>query len=224
MPRLFQQYPDQKFVQGIDTQPDLTQYAKSVGGVLPGIGDAISAYDAYKAFQEGNYVEAGLDALGVLPFIPSLGGITKTNIFDITKQLAQKEAGEGRAIWDAMRFDEYSKQVPDIQNKALEIKEIFDNIENKYRPYLKSGFITEKGFDKLKTKLSDAYVGMLNSQDAATFNKNFESMKVGLDSAEQYKEFYYDLLKDLGDTHVGIPKLQVIENLQYKDPFGDTTK
>lgn len=76
MPRLFQQYPDQKFVQGIDTQPDLTQYAKTAGGVLPGIGDAISAYDAYKAFQEGNYGEAGLNALGVLPFIPSLGGIT----------------------------------------------------------------------------------------------------------------------------------------------------
>lgn len=224
MPRLFQQYPDQKFVQGVDKQPDLKEYAKTAGGVLPGIGDVISAYDTYKSFQEGNYGEAGLNALGILPFIPSLGGITKTNILDITKQLAEKEANQGKAIWDALRFDEYVKQVPDIQNKALEIKEIFDNIENKYRSYLKSGFITEKGFDKLKNKISDAYVGILNSQDAATFNKNFESMKAGLDNAEQYKEFYYDLLKDLGDAHVGTPKLQVIENVNYKDPFGDTTK
>jgi hypothetical protein len=89
MSRLFEQYPNQKFVQGVDTQADLTQYAKTAGGVLPGIGDAISAYDAYKAFQEGNYGEAGLNALGILPFIPSLGGITK-NVSKETKDILSK--------------------------------------------------------------------------------------------------------------------------------------
>ena len=84
MPRLFQQYPDQKFVQGVPTDNvDLTGYAKTAGSVLPGIGDAISAYDAYKAFKEGNYGEAGLNALGILPFVPSLGGMTK----DISKKV-----------------------------------------------------------------------------------------------------------------------------------------
>lgn len=90
MPSLFKQNPNQKFVQGIPTDNvDFTGYAKTAAGVLPGIGDAISAYDTYKSLQEGNYGEAGLNALGLIPFIPSLGGITK-NVSKETKDLLSK--------------------------------------------------------------------------------------------------------------------------------------
>ena len=42
-------------------------------GLAPGAGDLQSAYEAVNSAREGNYGEAGLNALGVLPFIPSLG-------------------------------------------------------------------------------------------------------------------------------------------------------
>lgn len=224
MPRLFQQYPDQKFVQGVPKQVDLTDYAKNAGSVLPGIGDAISAYDTYKSLREGNYGEAGLNALGILPFVPALGGMVKSNVLDISKQLAEKEAKVGSDIWNSLRFDEYTKNIPEIQKRTEELTPIFDNIQNKYKEYFSPYFITEDYFNKTKAKINDAYEGILNSSSLKDFNKNFESLKVGLDRAEKIKEEYFNLLKDLGDVHVGKPKLEVIENLMYKDPFGDTTK
>jgi len=65
--------------------------AEMAAGFLPGIGDALSVKDAYLAgrgalseFGAGNYGrgalsagEAGLGALGVLPFIPNLAGVIK---------------------------------------------------------------------------------------------------------------------------------------------------
>ena len=90
MPRLFEQYPNQKFVQGVPTDNvDLTDYAKTAGGILPGIGEAISIYDTTKSLKEGNYGEAGLNAIGLIPFVPSLGGITK-NVSKETKNLLSK--------------------------------------------------------------------------------------------------------------------------------------
>ena len=43
--------------------------------LTPGAGDIQSGYEAYRSAREGNYGEAGLNALGVLPFVPALGGI-----------------------------------------------------------------------------------------------------------------------------------------------------
>ena len=45
--------------------------------LTPGAGDLQSAFEAYKSGQQGNWGEAGLNALGVLPFVPALGGMTK---------------------------------------------------------------------------------------------------------------------------------------------------
>lgn len=43
--------------------------------LTPGAGDIQSGYEAVNAAQKGNWGEAGLNALGVLPFVPALGGI-----------------------------------------------------------------------------------------------------------------------------------------------------
>lgn len=46
-------------------------------GLAPGAGDFQSGYEAWKSAQEGKYLEAGLNAIGVFPVIPALGGMTK---------------------------------------------------------------------------------------------------------------------------------------------------
>lgn len=65
-----------------------TERFKGGASVLPVVGDAISGYDAYQSFKQGNYGEAALNAIGMLPMIPGLAGvIKKTNADDIAKQL-----------------------------------------------------------------------------------------------------------------------------------------
>lgn len=54
-----------------------TALAKGLLGFVPGVGDAISGYDAIQSAREGNYGEAALNAVGLLPFVPSLGGMTQ---------------------------------------------------------------------------------------------------------------------------------------------------
>lgn len=60
------------------SQP-MTAQERVKGGasVIPVIGDAISGYDAYQSAKQGNYVEAALNAIGMLPMIPGLAGVTK---------------------------------------------------------------------------------------------------------------------------------------------------
>ena len=50
---------------------------KDTASVLPIVGDAVSGYDALQAYKKGNYGEAALNAVGLLPFIPGLAGMTK---------------------------------------------------------------------------------------------------------------------------------------------------
>ena len=55
-----------------------TELAKGLLGLTPGVGDAISAYDAVQSAREGDWVGAALNGVGVLPFVPSMGGVIKT--------------------------------------------------------------------------------------------------------------------------------------------------
>jgi len=61
------------------SQPMTTQErVKGGASALPVIGDAISGYDAYQSAKQGNYGEAALNAIGLLPFIPGLAGVIKS--------------------------------------------------------------------------------------------------------------------------------------------------
>lgn len=55
-----------------------TELAKGLLGFTPIVGDAISGYDAIQSARQGNYGEAALNGLGLLPFVPALGGMTKS--------------------------------------------------------------------------------------------------------------------------------------------------
>jgi len=58
---------------------EMTTEDRVKGGLspLPVIGDAISGYDAYQSAKKGNYGEAALNAIGLLPLIPGLAGTIK---------------------------------------------------------------------------------------------------------------------------------------------------
>ena len=51
--------------------------AKGMLGFTPVVGDILSGYDAIQAARQGNYGEAALNAIGLLPFVPSMAGVTK---------------------------------------------------------------------------------------------------------------------------------------------------
>lgn len=63
---------------------DLKEYAMNVNSLLPVSGDIQSGFQAAQDVKSGNYGSAALNAAGLLPFIPSLGGVIKnTKIGDI---------------------------------------------------------------------------------------------------------------------------------------------
>lgn len=62
--------------QGVPTV-DLKEYATNVNQFLPVSGDIQSGIMAGQDLKKGNYGSAALNALGVLPFIPAMGGVLK---------------------------------------------------------------------------------------------------------------------------------------------------
>ena len=54
---------------------DLKEYAMNVNSLMPVSGDIQSGAMAAQDLQKGNYGSAALNALGILPFIPALGGV-----------------------------------------------------------------------------------------------------------------------------------------------------
>lgn len=204
MPRLFQQYPNQKFVQGVPKQVDLTEYAKTVGSVLPGIGDVISAYDTYKSLQEGNYGEAGLNALGLLPFVPSLGGMTK----DISKKIKTLLPEELNVQW---------LHGTSPENKAaIEISGEFNpNLGKRFYSYSELGpettyFAPENSWWLDKNKAMSGRAAMYDATVAANVDKNAKIAKIeSLDDLNALaKEVGYkdseDLLFNLMSEDLGV--------------------
>jgi hypothetical protein len=75
-------------------------------GFTPVIGDLLSGYDAIQAAREGNYGDAMLMGLGLLPFVPSISAGSKvadkviagSNLFDpAAMQQAVKQANDPKA-------------------------------------------------------------------------------------------------------------------------------
>lgn len=79
---------------------EMTPAERVKGGAsaLPVIGDAISGYDAYQSAKQGDYLGAALNAVGLLPMVPALAGITKNA--DIAATL-RKFAKKSKVVDDA---------------------------------------------------------------------------------------------------------------------------
>lgn len=68
------------FVRGLKPVGDIEDAAN----VTP-VGDAISVYDTYKALRNKDWGNAGLAALGLVPFVPSFGGVAVRSSKKISK-------------------------------------------------------------------------------------------------------------------------------------------
>lgn len=55
--------------------PERTDAAKSLLGLTPVVGDAVSAFDAIQSARSGQWGDAALNAVGLVPLVPSLGGM-----------------------------------------------------------------------------------------------------------------------------------------------------
>lgn len=79
-------------------------------GFSPGAGDLQSGYEAYNSAREGNYGEAGLNAIGIAPGLPALGGMVmnnnaKTRLSEILEKLSSGERTQTK-IRDAIDLTE----------------------------------------------------------------------------------------------------------------------
>ena len=90
---------------GYATPDQATDVAKTALGFTPIVGDVMSGYDALQALRQGNYGEAALNAVGLLPFVPGMtkvfhGGAVRVLSPDLSKSgSVSKIAEEGRAFW-----------------------------------------------------------------------------------------------------------------------------
>jgi hypothetical protein len=121
--------------------PEATGYLKTAAGLVPGFSDVMSVKDAFDSALKGEYGEAILNGIGVLPFIPSLGGILKnsplkdaTELFKPSKvkQALEETAdplAKERLVY--MKLDDFLNSATKIdkprEEKIKSIKEALDN-------------------------------------------------------------------------------------------------
>jgi hypothetical protein len=73
---IMDQYEGREFVQQ-NSPEEMQSRATGLLGLTPVVGDAMSAYEGVQAARQGDWMGAGLGALGALPFVPAMGGAIK---------------------------------------------------------------------------------------------------------------------------------------------------
>lgn len=84
---------------GYATPEQAEDVAKTALGFTPVIGDLLSGYDAMQAAREGNYGDAMLMGLGLLPLVPSLSAGSKV----ADKVVASSTLFDPRAVQSAVK-------------------------------------------------------------------------------------------------------------------------
>jgi len=92
---------------GYASTEQASDVAKTALGFTPVVGDIMSGYDAVQAARQGNYGEAALNAIGLLPFVPSLAGVfvgrgSKTwnqTMNDLARQM-ETQGANAEQIWE----------------------------------------------------------------------------------------------------------------------------
>lgn len=168
------------FIQSVkDLNPEWTKdRLKTAGGLLadftPVVGDVKSAYDGVQAAKKGDYLGAGLGALGALPLVPNLAGMfigkgAKTwDAVMASKALEMEKAGaDPRAIWK----ETGNWKGPDGKWR----QEIPDNAATINKPFPQKGQLFGDVYDSVWPKIArdtgdlDAVkVGTMLKHDAAS--------------------------------------------------------
>jgi hypothetical protein len=97
-----------------------------VNQFLPVTGDVQSGVMAAQDLQKGNYGSAALNAVGLLPFVPALGGMTKSvGVDDLSKLREQFKL--------ALQSNKLSR-TPETQNILNQARTALSNAENNIYP------------------------------------------------------------------------------------------
>lgn len=119
-----------------------TALAKAVLGFVPGIGDAISGYDAVQSAKEGDWLGAGLNGIGLLPFVPSLAGMVNP-----LKKSAREAYKANRELFDN------AHRAQDLTFTAIPLSQITDATSIYKSP-------------RYGKQSSEYYVGIVNGEPA----------------------------------------------------------
>ena len=103
------------------SDPEAEAYLKFAADFTPGFSDAMSAKDAYEALMAGNYGEAALSSLGILPFIPNITRLIKPGKqgFD-TRYLTRKEDSPRAEILTTKVEERANPSVPKVKLEEFE--------------------------------------------------------------------------------------------------------
>lgn len=124
-------------------QPASPELTKDVLSFLPGIGDAISGYDAVQSAKEGDWIGAGLNGIGLLPFVPAMGGVINP-----IKRQAKEAYIENKGLFDNLHKSQ------NLEFQAMPIQDIADAVKIYRSP-------------KYGTKApSEYFVGIVNGEPA----------------------------------------------------------
>lgn len=103
------------FIRGLKPVGDIEDAANATP-----VGDAISAYDTYKALKNKDWEGAGLAAMGLIPFIPSLGGVAVKSSKKISKPKSAYIPTEqlNKPLFNPNRHPKFS---PDLSVEEVEL-------------------------------------------------------------------------------------------------------
>jgi hypothetical protein len=191
--------------------PSLTEAAMGINNFMPITGDIQSGIQAVQDFKKGDYLSGGLNAVGLLPFMPALGGIIKKRGGNWL------EGGEGFNTFDNMlsTMSEHG-----FGNSGFPVD---DKVYNMTRDYLKNRWGTE---DDEVRKLLDKGISLRpdDYQDIgytvfAKRNREREGMpieNVATSEAGKNYEDYTDML--IGSKSPYISGLNTFETKSFGQP------
>lgn len=156
---------------GYATPEQAEDVAKTALGFTPVVGDVMAGYDALQAARQGNYGEAALNAVGLLPFVPPLAGIF---------------VGKGSKTWNKAMND----LAQDLEKRGVPPEKIWETTGN---------FRSPDG--QWRQEISDAGAKFRTNFDAATprrynqYQGNLEGPIGGMYTHPDLYAAYSDLLR-----------------------------
>ena len=158
--------------------------------LTPGAGDVQSGYEAVQSAKEGKWGEAGLNALGVLPFIPALGGIM---------------VGKSSKTWDAIAAAEAAKRLEAGEDAAQVYKE--------------TGYAIAPWDKQLRKEISDASAEMTPANWKKTMpHISLAAEESNIESVFKHPELY-NAYPEFKNTDIVLnPDIQATASWHKADP------
>ena len=146
---------EKKRIGALDTM--LNPSALRLGGdFLPGIGDVLAAMDATKYANEGEYGNAALAGVGMLPFVPNMAGMlvgrgSKSKAVHEALDKAEEMKAAGKSDYEVSRetlshqdkYGNWKHEVPDNDYVTEGNPSRYFNIDGQVKDYVKHPEVLE---------------------------------------------------------------------------------